>query len=524
MGREYDQDPSSGRPFREALSQQFSIDTGSGSLASRLVNIFQDHAGHKANRHHHLSYRQLVEEAAQIISQRVQNQHPTLEVNQQQDMTLMFLQPGPSGQSMGGFAGDGYPNQGFPSPKPPWDQPQAPVDCQSGVFPQGGGFGQPPGEVRMESYAGQQELQIVSNTLNATVIALAVIAVGERLLDESTFLWWQQWDIIQPVRHVTQALWHAYDGGIEKYPILAKAVISGLVYSLGDITAQSYEGRSVSEFDGARIARSGACGFLGHGPLSHFYYNALDRYFIVTPIFTDKWFTPIIKLFIDQTAWAVTWNSLYYCLLGALKGEGPDTILATIKQSWFPLVKAGWRIWPFAHAITYNYIPTEHKLLWVNMVELSWVSILSFYGQQQRERAIAAAMQDAALPPAQVACALPNAGSTGGGSVSEELLRSMETERNIIFEGSDGRISRPAAEVYVEAAIAEAAMKQLSAQQAANMPPIPTGQSSDGSSHYSNGAAGGNGSSSSSSSSNGSSPSSNGAHSSSGADTRERVK
>lgn len=42
------------------------------------------------------------------------------------------------------------------------------------------------------------------------------------------------------------------------------------------------------------------------------------------------------------------------------------------------------------------------RLLWVNMVELSWVSILSFYGQQQRERAIAAAMQDAALPPAQV--------------------------------------------------------------------------------------------------------------------------
>ena len=42
------------------------------------------------------------------------------------------------------------------------------------------------------------------------------------------------------------------------------------------------------------------------------------------------------------------------------------------------------------------------RLLWVNMVELSWVTILSFYGQQQRDRAIAAAMQDAALPPAQV--------------------------------------------------------------------------------------------------------------------------
>ena len=63
-----------------------------------------------------------------------------------------------------------------------------------------------------------------------------------------------------------------------------QACISGLVYSLGDITAQSYEGRSLNEYDGARIARSGACGLLGHGPLSHFYYNALDRFFIVTPV------------------------------------------------------------------------------------------------------------------------------------------------------------------------------------------------------------------------------------------------
>lgn len=97
----------------------------------------------------------------------------------------------------------------------------------------------------------------------------------------------------------------------------------------------------------------------------------------------------------------------------------------------------------------------------------------------------------------------------------------MQTERNIIFEGQDGRISRPAAEVYVEAAIAEAAMKQLSAQQAANMPPIPTGQSSDAPPHHGNGAGSSNGSSSSS---NGSGPGSNGSRASSTADARERVK
>ena len=34
--------------------------------------------------------------------------------------------------------------------------------------------------------------------------------------------------------------------------------------------------------------------------------------------FTDQWFTPIIKIAIDQTIWAVSWNSLYYYLLGEL--------------------------------------------------------------------------------------------------------------------------------------------------------------------------------------------------------------
>lgn len=57
-----------------------------------------------------------------------------------------------------------------------------------------------------------------------------------------------------------------------------------MVYSLGDIMAQSYEGRGVAEWDRARIIRSGLCGFIAHGPLSHFYYLALDSWFANLPV------------------------------------------------------------------------------------------------------------------------------------------------------------------------------------------------------------------------------------------------
>lgn len=41
------------------------------------------------------------------------------------------------------------------------------------------------------------------------------------------------------------------------------------------------------------------------------------------------------------------------------------------------IYQAGWKLWPFAHLITYGVIPVEQRLLWVDCVELIWVTILS---------------------------------------------------------------------------------------------------------------------------------------------------
>lgn len=41
------------------------------------------------------------------------------------------------------------------------------------------------------------------------------------------------------------------------------------------------------------------------------------------------------------------------------------------------IYQAGWKLWPFAHVITYGVIPVEQRLLWVDCVELIWVTILS---------------------------------------------------------------------------------------------------------------------------------------------------
>jgi protein Mpv17 len=44
--------------------------------------------------------------------------------------------------------------------------------------------------------------------------------------------------------------------------------------------------------------------------------------------------------------------------------------VADIRDSFWQMMRAGWKLWPFVHIVTYTMIPTRFKLLWVDMVEV----------------------------------------------------------------------------------------------------------------------------------------------------------
>lgn len=51
------------------------------------------------------------------------------------------------------------------------------------------------------------------------------------------------------------------------------------------------------------------------------------------------------------------------------------------KRTLRPAIDVGpqvaWRFWPLVHLVTYGVIPSRHRVLWVNMVDLVWSSLLS---------------------------------------------------------------------------------------------------------------------------------------------------
>ena len=133
---------------------------------------------------------------------------------------------------------------------------------------------------------------------------------------------------------------------------------------------------SVGELDRPRILRSLLAGLIGHGPLSHFWYNWCDDFFDHV-LHWVQWWSFFPKVVLDQTTWGPFWNNTYILLLGLMQRQKLETIWSDMKRTTIPLVVSGLKLWPLAHCITYGLIPVQNRLLWVDLVEIIWVTILA---------------------------------------------------------------------------------------------------------------------------------------------------
>ena len=170
--------------------------------------------------------------------------------------------------------------------------------------------------------------------------------------------------------------WRSYTNILNMAPIQTKAITSATVYTIGDIIAQRKGGAEIGKLDRARIARSMAAGFIGHGPMSHVWYHVSEDFFD-NVLQLHAWWDFIPKVVVDQTVFGPIWNNSYIILLGLMQFQKPSQIWSDMKRTTIPLIISGLKLWPFVHCITYGLIPVENRLLWVDAVEILWVTILA---------------------------------------------------------------------------------------------------------------------------------------------------
>lgn len=174
-----------------------------------------------------------------------------------------------------------------------------------------------------------------------------------------------------PAANPIQQFLATYEGWLAKKPILTKALTSAVGFALGDILAQCFLGGDAA-FDWARFARVTSFGFVLHGTTGHVWYGKLDQ---LLPG-TEAW-KVAVKVAADQVLWAPIFTAMYFSYLGLAEGRSMDYIKAKIQNDTMAGVTASWKVWPIVHAVSFRFVPTELRILYINSIQVRWRGVTS---------------------------------------------------------------------------------------------------------------------------------------------------
>lgn len=169
-----------------------------------------------------------------------------------------------------------------------------------------------------------------------------------------------------PTANPIQQFLVTYEGWLGKKPILTKALTSAVGFALGDILAQCFIS-SDAAFDWARFVRVASFGFLLHGTTGHVWYGKLDQ---VLPG-TEAW-KVAVKVAADQILWAPVFTAMYFSYLGFAEGRSLEYIQTKIQNDTMAGVTASWKVWPIVHAVSFRFVPTELRILYINTIQVCW--------------------------------------------------------------------------------------------------------------------------------------------------------
>lgn len=91
-----------------------------------------------------------------------------------------------------------------------------------------------------------------------------------------------------------------------------------------------------------------------------------------------------IKFALDQTIGAVVNTLLFIAGINALRGRSVETIQADCREGLWPMMYAGWRLWPAVSIVNFTLVPLEYRIVVGSTVGLFWGVYLSLMSSSSK--------------------------------------------------------------------------------------------------------------------------------------------
>ena len=120
---------------------------------------------------------------------------------------------------------------------------------------------------------------------------------------------------------------------------------------------------------------------LFHGFPRHYFYITMDRYI------TGRSLTAAAKkVFLDQTMLSVFIGASFLYGTSLLEGQSQAQAVKGLKDKFPQVYLCDWLFWPPVQMINFTTVPIMFRVLYVNVMNLVWSTILSYFQHQYQIR------------------------------------------------------------------------------------------------------------------------------------------
>jgi len=148
---------------------------------------------------------------------------------------------------------------------------------------------------------------------------------------------------------------------------------SGCPVNVNSPPSTEQDNEKMLHHDFARSAQIGTIGFLYSAPLSHFWYQIMERT-VTTRVTT---LALASKIAMDAVLFTPIAIGGYFVFRTFLEGKGLSGVQWKLENKWASAVQASWYFWPACNVINFSLIPTPYRVLYNNVFSLGWNGFLS---------------------------------------------------------------------------------------------------------------------------------------------------
>eukprot|EP00092_Neocalanus_flemingeri_P098730 GFUD01125902.1.p1 GENE.GFUD01125902.1~~GFUD01125902.1.p1 ORF type:complete len:185 (+),score=47.59 GFUD01125902.1:118-672(+) len=169
-----------------------------------------------------------------------------------------------------------------------------------------------------------------------------------------------------------------------KHLLATNIIASGGLLMLGDVIQQNIElYRGLHRKGTYDWNRSGKMLLIGlfHGAPRHYFYVYLER-FIPGKTITCA----AKKVFIDQTVISVFVDSTFLYGISIMEEQTPAQAWRGLQDKFLQVYLCDWILWPPAQMLNFTLVPPRFRVLFVNVTNLAWSTILSYFQHQYQAK------------------------------------------------------------------------------------------------------------------------------------------